>query len=141
VPTGWNRAAHRRSDSTSVTYSSSVRRGYCRRRPFSLISSPKRASESLGYRCWGFVAGSVLQQETPGIGWMRRPTRMVRLVVPIAIAGVPTAWYGLATAKSVYGYPICRTLTRRTTARLEERKFRPSDVQDLGDVFRRVARP
>ena len=71
-----------------------------------------------------------------------RSTRMVLIVVSIAIAGVigMAIWCGLAAAEVVYGYPIGRHLIQRTIGRLDERDFLPSDINDLNEVFTRVAR-
>jgi len=49
-------------------------------------------------------------------------------------------WCGLAAAEVVYGYPIGRHLIQRTIGRLDERDFLPSDINDLNEVFTRVAR-
>ncbi len=67
---------------------------------------------------------------------------MVWLVVSIAVvAAVSVAsWCGLALAEAVYGYPVGRDLVRRITGRLGEHQFLPGDVQELDEVFSRVAR-
>ncbi len=64
---------------------------------------------------------------------------LVVLIAVLAVTGVAT-WCGLALAEAVYGYPVGRDLVRRATGRLREHQFLPGDVQELDEVFSRVAR-
>ena len=67
---------------------------------------------------------------------------MVWLVVPIAIAVAAgaTGWFLLAMAETLYGYPVGRELVRTVTGPPDEHRFLRSDVREMDEAFRRVAR-
>lgn len=43
-------------------------------------------------------------------------------------------------AEAMYGIPMGRAMIRRLSERRAERRFRPSDIGELDETFRRVVR-
>lgn len=62
------------------------------------------------------------------------------LVVSILIAGTIASLCGFALARVMYGSAIGRDVKDRASARRDEHRFLPADVQELDEAFNRVLR-